>query len=1792
MWAGVQTTRWLRCGPLVVLLAVALWQLLPAALTAASSMSPLLACSLTFAQWEQLAGPLVAYRTAAHTCPSDCPDFIAAADNSTAGARVRGSYPYSRDSAICLAAVHCGLVNATLGGSVFPSRFYRHDWSGGASQSIFPFNSSQGSRSNGVLSVDVPASFYSVPSNGSEYSSVVRGRGELVRQRREAPFPPRWGHAHVGYPLYTMDSSASTPARVAYRNYHLIVGGFNGTTYLNDVWVAEPSDLLTNSDLQWRRLPDAPFTPRADMRTTVVWEDEIDYLTSSQLVHVLFIGGQTSHRCGLVELGVCSNEVFDLQLNLSLSFTRGPQVFHVQSYSWASNGQPFALLPFPARCGPGLTSLNQAPTLALVGGQVSYDDNSCASPPTVVNDVWLNDRWDERGHVNLSVWRRDADAPFSPRRSQQREDTLATVSQRQQTALDSQQLQLGCCPLVGGFRILNLTHTQRPGQHHPATAAVRIDALEVYADAWVCNANFSSGTSPFVPPTCRWGWTRPSSAPLPPSPTTSVPIPTAFAANAAMRGFWAQAGQRFTGFTSQAAVEGWTGSQPASPSATATHLVANWTAMLRNAPDGSFGLSDEEIAQQRMGLPSAFVLGTELLENNTSYTAGTVWVQSHQPWVSPPAALYRADVTLPSLTTLHPQRFSLAAEPADASAFLPLATSSRNTSRPHFRFPLARLEAAYDEWSDPIYDPKQFFDALLYTVGTTVVSGGRVNGQPLSDWIELGEVRCLPPDDPSFVSLLGPVELLNSSRARRDVADASYTQKDVVHIQCRVGFHFEPPLLRGELQTTASCAPNGLWLDLDLLRSRPCVGNPPLNCSAGLVDLGGEFCEPPRPFVTSIDVVSEDAPLHSSLVRRVDDVTLLDFPVTADTPLRIEGSNFTKPLSVTVGGHSCAFAQLAGRLQNLCYNTSAVSGSGQREVVESCAVFGSAITCVVPAVLGLNLAVLVQSGPLGFSADVPGGELATLSSTAPVIMWLGAYVGAGHTTQLNGSRLVCDVSGDQLRLSECPVQRSYNLSVCVLPETVYHLPLSVFLGASRVSLPCQEELGSTTGTAFGYRCVRCQVLPFLGTQQVRVQPVELPLLSRSNASISSSSCPPGFRTDFQALSDGGGTDLCIPCEAGSSTRGAGGASACVTCRAGEYAAQRNASDCALCEPGSYAPDSGSTSCLPCPVNSYQSLQGSIECTRCVDSYMVFGAEGWASGKCWDCPAYAACSVQGVISAAAATFLVIEQDSATVSSFPCSASACVHASSNSTCQHAQLVHFTEVEVQNCCAAGRYPAYSPDWQGIDDLQATEGVNVLCALCLDGYAEVNGDCIPCESTNAGLVCAVLLFLLASVYALHRLPHEQRGKATVLILGYFVQQSAMFLSPSFFVVGVVNFDLLGGSGTQRSSRGDGQAGVPHPHLCVVPLHSDAERIVGALLVQLLVFFLPSVIAVVQLVCFCLLRRAPPRLRMLRRAYRLVFKANAPEPLPPFGPQSMLLEPLRLNPDANPETDAGAARPSPNPSASIELRTRDAEGSGSSSLMEACAASWLTYQRTMVRLMLLSYTSIALLTLRFFHTRSIGSYGSRVMTYPALDPASTVYTRRLLPVMLLLLILVLLVPWLLAFFLWRLRRRSASDAQRAMADGGEPVQKTWKAALLVQLCGMFRADTWWMAPFIGVRRLLLAAVFAFVPSQTVFIWLTLANQLILALHLQLQPFRRRRDNVLESVCLLLLCIQTSLLGAIPTNPAGSAPLTSVLSLLVLAPILMALCGGCARKLWLRLRAHLARWAMNRSAITAEMARG
>ena len=445
----------------------------------------------------------------------------------------------------------------------------------------------------------------------------------------------------------------------------------------------------------------------------------------------------------------------------------------------------------------------------------------------------------------------------------------------------------------------------------------------------------------------------------------------------------------------------------------------------------------------------------------------------------------------------------------------------------------------------------------------------------------------------------------------------------------------------------------------------------------------------------------------------------------------------------------------------------------------------------------------------------------------------------------------------------------------------------------------------------------------------------------------------------------------------------------------------------------------------------------------------------------------------------------------------------------------------------------------------LADTRGISLLCAACMPGHASVSGQCIPCETTQYGAVLGVLVLALLLVYLVHRLPHDWTGSATLLIATYFLLQSVLFLAAGSLpqLLSLVNMNLLGDHASRGGGAGSDGVLDGITAVCLTPL-DDVGRIVLALLSPLVAFALLAVVALLNAAAFAVLSlsasaAADNDYTLARRVYRWGFVPATPKLLP-FGEV--------------PAVSSGVTM--------IEPLTSGADGDSalhdrSEQLFGRSPASptfpWRSYQRTSIRLLLLSYTSLSVTTLSFFHLQSVGEYGQRVMDYPTLSAGSVEY-RALLPVIVCVLALVCGVPVGMAVWLWLEHRRGGIDEAKQLQRQGESEGTTRRRAVVLQLCAAYRRQHWWMPSFVLVRRLLLVSLLVFVRDSTVWTWLTLVNNCLLALHLKLEPYERRMDNTLEALTLLSLSVQTTLLSVWPA-PNHSRALVGAFSTLVIAPL-------------------------------------
>jgi hypothetical protein len=514
-----------------------------------------------FAPYALPSGGSLSFATAAVLCPAGCVRGAA----SSLSARVYGSYPYHNASAVCAAAVHAGVIRDEDGGGVFVSRFFRQEWSGTATQTIFPFQSARGSLSNGVDSLPVPDSWFSSPADANSWSYVPRGRGDYIQQRRSAPFPPRAGHLQVGewgFSFYPLENQFWLP------RLQFTIGGWNGSHYLNDVWASfvlhEADD--SGADVDWLRLADAPFSPRADMLWFPDHSDvQLDTEPSGVLNYSFYVlGGQVAHRCNAYEFGVCSNELWRGRVSLqAFDLPGGRRSVHLD---WlpgdGGQGQPYTRMPFKARCGPSfyynrfdIYWRQWYQPIALHGGQASYESETCEALPQYPLDSWT---FSPDNATN--PWTRGNDINYPPRRSSWSEaGTLGWMGENR--------------GVVGGWRMLG-------HRYEPSKNTATMTKAELYADVWNCDLDLSLDANKKLHKNhsnCFFGFPTTNGTSAPYVPSGSIPLP--------MSGLRLTDGAqhkvtsvRFGGWTSEAAVQQWRDTRPD------VHLrrAINWAALQVN----------------------------------------------------------------------------------------------------------------------------------------------------------------------------------------------------------------------------------------------------------------------------------------------------------------------------------------------------------------------------------------------------------------------------------------------------------------------------------------------------------------------------------------------------------------------------------------------------------------------------------------------------------------------------------------------------------------------------------------------------------------------------------------------------------------------------------------------------------------------------------------------------------------------------------------------------------------------------------------------------------------------------------------------------------------------------------------------------------------------------------------------------------------------------------------------------------------------------------------------------------
>ena len=1519
----------------------------------------------------------------------------------------------------------------------------------------------------------------------------------------------------------------ATAPDTAFFQVQIVIGGHNDTAYLNDVWVATARLDEAGEDVTWYRLRDAPFGPRSD----------VAYYFDILLQGVYLVGGQVGHACGLRELGVCSREVWFMKVAVNAS-TGAPSV------AWTASSLPANV---SARCGP---AIRFSYTSLVVGGQLSYNDSTCSTPPVTVNEQWNVD-FPSRSATRLP------DAPFSPRRWSGGD--AAVVSHAANARL------------LGGYRVVNVSTQARNGR-------VRLAGMELVADVWLCNGDgcwsvYYNGSlnGTMIPP-------------------TSVPLPTAFAPiTAYVTGFGSLS---FGGVLPRAAVEQWRATRP---------LVdrelddVDWREVAVNVTMVSFRYADPNRGLRtpantmagRMQLPLTAVMDEDELNDPTSdYALGSEWAMSHG----------FVDSMFTSVTagaTLHQRPRAFADSPDNSSIdswWTPMAASSAATRRPLLNFDLRRRDHRTATISQLLIGDAP--STQHQSTAVTWTSGGRSGSRYYNDVVMSMPLRCPPPTDPSYREALGPLLFGGERRLNSQWYAGLAAISMGVLAWCPTGYHLEPPSI--DVYVTLVCQADGMWMDPAANTVRRCVRDDAdgLNCTWPLVNLGLEYCQPALPIVSDV-MVSYSYNGSTKTLPVTDGVVLSGLPPNYADPvrMRVGGTLFVEPVRIFIAGIPCQQVTLDAP-QPLCYNSSVSSDvSHSHHVCDNASPW---VSCVVPPLYGgyIALDVIILSGRAGLLAETAGDEndgLITITSAAPAI------------TRLHSA----DCSQEQpLSLVDCPVNRTIALTICAASDSIqYDDVLEVVLGVVFVG-NCQFDHAQR-----GEYCAQCFVQPQYGSLLPIVLLSTLGPRSTTAAYLSFAGCPAGMWLDKGAVLQNA-TNLCVACPAGWSTMGNGGQTQCTQCPAGTYSHAADP-DCSPCQAGQHSASAGSTACSPCPLNSYANHTRQTGCQSCsLNDYIVYSTnhshDRPIDGECVSCPAGAMCTISGNILSAAGQYLLIDQQAATVSGIRCSSSACMSAAE--LCPQAddssddsgssngephqdnqqqqppqpQLISVSQLRVVNCCGTGRWPAYvnvssfllpnvsSPASSLPADLLDNNGVNVLCAHCLPGHSSVNGRCVACSSVQWGALCGVLLLALLLVYAVHRLPHDWTGSASLAIVAYFVQLSAMFKASSVLpqLFALVNLQLLGGhtiSQSAAATTSDNTLTDAVESVCIAPL-DDVGRIHLSFLSPLIALGLLALLALIQIAVRAALNAttrqdvddsdddvgASSSGSIAWRVYRLLFVPAQPRAL-----QTMLASAGWAGDEASGSSQLLVAERSEPLIVDAQPLRCDVQQAAP---WRSSVSVWRLYQRSLVRLILLSYSGLSLLVLSCLHWQAVGEYGWRLTDYPTVSPGSSEWSA-LLPGVVLTLIVVCCAPLVLLLFLWHQHRNGHIDAvkRKLQLPSVDATQLTAREQMLLQLTAMYRVQHWWMPAYVLVRRLLAAVLLVTVRSSSVWVWLTIAGYTQLVVHLRLQSYERAVDNDFESLTLLSLSLQTALLAAFPPPLAASvsAALVGTTTALIAAPLLI-----------------------------------
>ena len=1421
-------------------------------------------------------------------------------------------------------------------------------------------------------------------------------------------------------------------------------------------------------------------------------------------------------------------------------------------------------LPFAPRCGfAPIFERRQlwgswARTTAIAGGQLSYDPSNCSAPIVTLNDLHIG-RWPYT--ADNERWRRADDAPFLPRRSMQLEDAVVSTDTIVRAAyfdvFDDDSTFDKTATLAGGIRFLS----------HRFDAQLNrsvMTAAEIYSDTWTCDVVYDESRLPSRDTALGCDWAHhfmdphlPTNSALPYSPSASLPLPVAFGASAPFPLARALLGIRIGGATSSEAVAAWSNTrvrrEPRGESERLREGATNVTVLQH--PDSFFNRITEgaatvsEVLSLRYRLPFSYRVGEEELNAaDSSFSLGSSAVLSH-------TTLHRRGNLKPAFTSVSVEH----GQP------LPLPVNARASAEP--------------------FDSRRLGHSMAGTWDTAIISAGYSGALHFNDWVTYEGAQCWWPEDPSYLSQLGPLRFLfqldENNRISVDYSPASYQRywdspqvrattlrqpilphmlgafrpgEDIV-VECGLGYHFDPPLPAEADTATLTCASDSLWVDVQLGGVRRCVKDT-LSCPHPLVDAGYAECVEPLPSVSSLEVLTafmNDGVGRANSADAATVTSIDDFDNEAEyhdtLQLVIRGQFFTQPITVTVGTTTCASPQLRN-ISVHCDLKGRIASSRDSTDVSGCLEFGASVVCLLRLGLVEHQSVSLSTGRglrrRTISHMLMQGQRSmsarptalTLSLQQPAVTRVTAPAEAGCVwSDLEPLHLTGCASTAPIQVSICGVSFGYTTDV---------RPVDVFYGGTKVEVtdwrrdgPQVRCVNSVTDFWPCYGVTHCAIVtvePIVGQQaaitvtQTRVLEDGTRLSNTQQTSgdllnvptIAFRPCDAGTALDVTVIG-GQPRQRCVACPPGSSTLNTTGAQQCFRCPAGTFAAGRGSVECIPCAPGTHSSESASAACEPCRGNSWQPSRGQTECLKCQDDeYLVLP-------------------------------LAVTNPSIAPSPNPvckvCPAGAdCGFQVGNLTAragffllidQQAGIVSSVECAFSACTGVVNGAA-GTDGDGIGSCDASSvqstGLTVinccglhrvtssaLCAECQAGYTEAHGRCIECGAVQWGPLFGVLLLAFVLVSLLHRLSLESStASASLSLFLYFVQMSLLFLS-SERVPSVLHLLDIDLLGDSSS--------------CIVPL-TDYGKIAARLLspfVAVGLLFLLAFIQVCHQRCIRLTSAGTASRRWLMRMYHVTWPAGSDGRTHSGGSWAKThLQQLRRPLVEYGEDEEEMKGVTGNAAAPLPVL-----------LPNVATDSWAhlvrQYQRTLMRLLLFSYNTLTSVTVAFFYTRDLGDYGQRLWQYPSIDARSSTYLA-LRPLMgLLLAFPVLSGPLvLLLYLLWRRHHATPNTAAALMEDVDDgqmqmgPVVSARSAGLLsALLTSSFRPRYELMGVAVLARRLVLILVWTFVQSS-VWVWLSMLDYLVLLVHTLSWPYHRHLDNWMEAMTLLALSLQTTLLSAYP----------------------------------------------------------